>query len=131
MAENVGQWGFDEVVDTLGDLIHAVGPNGIPQGIPKKGEKFDVVKFILAAVGEYPNLQEAVEDFATFWKQLTDLFPSESKAVSAALRAKYPTPSPLQETLLYNIENLALTQEWIQNDIFANGRALLDRWGNQ
>lgn len=131
MAETIGKWGVDEVIDTLGYVVHAAGPNGVRKAIPKKGEKFDLVKFLFAAANEYPEIKEAVEDFSTFWQQLKDIFPEESKQVAAALRQKYPNPDPVQEELLYNIENLALTQEWIQYSVLGNGSDLLKRWGKK
>ena len=126
IMDKVGKFGYDEVVDTLGWFVHAVGPDGIRDAIPPKGTKFDLVRFLFAAANEYPKIKEAVEDAATFWAELKDLFPTESKAVVDALRSRFPSPDKVQEEVIYELENLALTQDWMWD-----GKALLDRWGKK
>jgi hypothetical protein len=125
------KFGVEEVKDTFKYLIHAVGPDGIRDAIPAKGEKFDLLRFMLAAVNEYPKIQEMIKDFGTFWTEIKDITPEEAKEVAAYLRSQYPTPGEVQEIVLYNLENMALTQDWIQYNVLRDGALLLERWGNK
>ena len=70
MAEN--NFGYDEVVDTVTDLVKAeVKAYSVFKG------KIDLAKVITWALGEYPNIKEAVEDWPVFEQQVTDLFADE------------------------------------------------------
>ncbi len=123
------KFGYDEVTDTLGDLIEAAGPNGIRSAF-KKGQKFELVKFLIEAAEVYPTVNEMINDFATFWAQTKDLLPQESLSVIGSIKVRFPQPDPVQAKIIAVLENSALTQEYLQDQVIGGAKVLIDRWGS-
>ena len=115
--------GFDEIVDTLSDLIIAItGFRGL------FGGKFNLMSFLAWAISEYPRIKEAVDDFDTFWSQVKDLDSEEAKAVAAAIRAKVPADA-VNEKVLNVITGLALSYSFVDGTV-KGGENLFNYWKN-
>lgn len=114
---------FDEVVDTLTDIIKAVtGFRKAFQG------SFDLMRFLAWALDAYPNLREVFEDFDTFVAQLKDLTPEEAREAVAQIRAAVPADE-VNEKVLYVLDGLAGTYSYVV-DSYLDGRELVDYWRN-
>ena len=99
MQEN--KYGFAEVVDTVTDLAKAeVKSYEIFKG------KFDVVKVITWALGEYPTIKEAYEDWPVFEQEVTDLMADEGmqaiQAISEKLSEEEKTKSRIYKLAVFS-----------------------------
>lgn len=121
------KFGKAEVQDTLGDVVEAVGPNGIRSAFQGK---FELVKFLIEAAEVYPTIREAIDDFPVFWQEFKDLTPQESLEVVAGIKARHPEPDEVQKTVINVLENAALTQDYIQNKVIGGGAKLVEQWKN-
>jgi len=114
------KFGYDEIVDTFNDLIEAVAvfTEAFEGG-------FNFSKFLFAAAQEYGTIKEAFEDAGTFWTELKDLTPEESLNAVAEIKSNFDDPTPIQAKAIEIIENLALTQDYIQGSVIGGGASPL------
>lgn len=112
---------YDEVVDTLTDIIKAVtGFRKAFQG------SFDLMRFLAWALDAYPNLREVFEDFDTFLAQLKDLTPEEAQEAVEAIRGAVE-PDAVNDRVLYVLQGLAGTYGYVEGT-YTGARALVDYW---
>jgi len=81
----LNKFGYTEIVDTFSDLIAAV----VGFLATVKGG-FNLMAFLQYALETYPTVREAVEDFGTFWNELTDLTGEEALDAAAQIKANAP-----------------------------------------
>lgn len=105
------KFGYDEIVDTFVDVITAlVAFLALWQG------KFNLMAFLNWAMGNYPRIQEAVNDFGTFTKQLGDLTAEESKAAAAEIANQVPNDKVAQRIARF-LTGLALLHGFVLSTV--------------
>lgn len=111
------KFGFAEVVDTFSDVINAV-----TAFIATVSGGFNLLKFLQFALAEYPNLQEVVEDFDTFLKELADLTPQEALDAVGQIDAR--TDGPVADGIVNVLKVAAVSYDYIDKTLNGARRIL-------
>lgn len=101
MEEN--KFGYDEIVDTISDLIDAE-----VKAYEIFKDKFDIAKALTWAIGEYATIKEAFDDFAVFEAQMKDLFADEGMRAIEAI-AQNLTEAQRNKSRLYKLALFSAT----------------------
>lgn len=93
--EQENKYGFDEIVDTAGDLIEVQRDI---RGALKDGLQ---LSDILVLYNQYPKVKEVWEDRRVFAQQLADLMPEESTQAWDQITARVGIERDKAERILY------------------------------
>lgn len=89
---STNEFGFDEVVDTLCDIVE-VGD----QAIKPFADGFQLLPDIVALTPLFPRIQEIVMDAPLAWKQFKDLTVEESNTVQERVAARLDLSNDIVE----------------------------------
>lgn len=119
-----GKYGVVEFTDTLGDIVEAAAEDGLRSAFDGN---FEILKFLIEAADEYPNIKEMIDDIPTFALEAGDLQPEEKDEVMTGLRARFPNPDPVQAKILEFYDTAGFGFVWIVRDVIGGGRELVAR----
>lgn len=115
MAKIQEEKGTTEIVDTFIDII-----NAIARFLETFKGPFNLMRFLGWAIETYPRIEEAVNDFGTFWAEIEDLTPQEALDATAQIEIGV-TKTPVTQKIVDVLKLLALAY-----DFFAKTRLSID-----
>lgn len=120
------KYGIQEFADGLGDVVELLDDDGIRSAF-KKGQNFEMLKFILEAGEAYPKVKEFIDDWAVWSREAGDLDLNEKDEVLAIIKERHPNPDELQAKVIEVFETAGFGYEYIAGMVIGGAKEMVAR----